>query len=284
MPRRGRAGGVGPVVSHGEDRRRIQTRIEREEFARGHRPPGAAPMPPRPAATTVVARPAAEGFEVLLLERPLTTRFAAGAFVFPGGVVDDGDADPAWAERLPEVPDAEPGACMAAIRELFEETGILLGDAPAARPEALARARAELLDDRRSFGDIARELELDFRGARLAYFARWITPERLSRRYDARFFFAALPDREAVVSLTPEHTSGLWSAPSEALERFRSGELPMLFPTWKTLESLTGHTSLEDALARMRATAVRSVTPKLTVTGETVRPVLPDEPGYDEGD
>lgn len=272
------------MVSAEGDRRRIQTRIEREEFARGHRPPGADPVTPRPAATTVVARPAPEGFEVLLLERPLTTRFAAGAFVFPGGVVDEHDADPAWAGRLPDVPDAEPGACVAAIRELFEETGILLGGAPGAGPARLAAARRDLVEDRRSFADIARALDLDFRRARLAYFARWITPERLTRRYDTRFFFAALPDREAAVELTPEHASGMWSAPAAALERFRSGELPMLFPTWKTLESLTRDATLDDALARMRATAVWSVTPKLTGTGETVRAVLPDEPGYDEPD
>lgn len=264
-----------------DERRRRQTRIEREEFARGHRAPGADPVTPRPAATTVVARPAPEGFEVLLLERPLTTRFAAGAFVFPGGVVDDDDADPRWADLLPDVPDAEPGPCVAAIRELFEETGILLGDAPTGSAGRLPAARLELLADRTAFGAIARDLGLDFRSARIAYFARWITPARLTRRYDARFFFAALPDRDASVSLTPEHTSGMWSVPAAALERFREGGLPMLFPTWKTLELLTGHRSLEDALAAMRATAVRSITPKLTVTGETVRPVLPGDPGYD---
>lgn len=269
-------------MSGEEARRRLQTRIEREEFARGHRPPGAEPVTPRPAATTVVARPGSEGFEVLLLARPLTSRFAAGAFVFPGGVVDEDDADPFWADRLPDVPDAEPGPCVAAIRELFEETGILLGEAGAASAGALEEARHELLADRRTFTAIAREHDLDFRDARLAYFARWITPERLTRRYDAHFFFAALPDREAHVSLTPEHTSGLWNGPAVALERFRTGELPMLFPTWKTLDMLTGHPSLEDALAGMRATAVRTVTPRLDVTGETIRPVLPDDPGYDE--
>lgn len=271
-------------MSREEDRRRRQARIERQELARGHRPPDAEPVRPRPAATTVVGRPApkGEGFEVLLLERPLTTRFAAGAFVFPGGVVDEDDSDPGWDLRLPDVPGAERGACVAAIRELFEETGIVLG---AGRPDvagALAGARRELLADRRSFVDIAREHELDFGGARLAYFARWITPERLSRRYDARFFFAALPDREAEVSLTPEHDSGLWSPPAEALERFREGELPMLFPTWKTLEMLTSDASLEDALARMRAMTVEAVMPRLGGTGDTVRPLLPGDPGYDE--
>ena len=270
-------------MSAAERPRGRQTRIEREELARGHRPPGEQPTAPRPAATTVVARPLGERFEVLLLERPTTSRFAAGAFVFPGGVVDDDDAGPGWAERLPEVPGAEPGACVAAIRELFEETGILLSDerAPAG---PLGDARRDLLADRRSFAEVARDLALSFRGARVAYFARWITPELLARRYDTRFFFAALPDREDVVSLTPEHTSGLWSAPAAALARFRAGELPMLFPTWKTLETLAGHRSLEEALSAMRAATVRTVTPKLEVSGGSVRPLMPGDPGYEEAE
>jgi len=230
----------------------------------------------------VVARPAEDGYEILLLERPLASRFAAGAFVFPGGVVDADDEHPEWSARLPEVAGAEAATWVAAIRELFEETGILpapVQDGVIARLDA---ARRELLADRRSFSDIARELDLSFRDARLAYFARWITPEELERRYDARFFFAALPDASARVALTPEHVSGVWASPVRALRLFRSGELPMLFPTWKTLEALAGHASLEQALAAMRGATVRTVMPRLRVSGKSVHPVLPGEPGYDE--
>lgn len=269
-------------MSGGDEARRAQARIEREEFARGHRPPGAEPVLPRPAATVVVARPAPAGYEVLLLERPATSRFAAGAFVFPGGVVDDDDGDPAWTVRIPEVPGAGTAACVAAIRELFEETGLLPVPPAGVPPGRLAEARRALLADEVPFTRIAEELRLDFRGARMAYFARWVTPERLARRYDARFFFAALDDPGARADLTPEHVSEVWRSPGDALEGFRDGRLPMLLPTWKTLERLSEQRSLDAALDALRAAVPATVLPRLRGTGDSLRPVLPGEPGYDE--
>lgn len=275
-----------------------QARIEREEFARGHIPPGGEPVEPRPAATIVLARPGRNArtershaeragdfgaFEVLLLERPGTSRFAAGAFVFPGGAIDPADAADAEADdgRLPPLPLRERAALVAAIRELFEETGILLGHPPPEPGPALERAREDLLSDRRSLLDVARELEVSFAASRVAYFARWITPSRLTRRYDTRFFFA-LAGSDAEPRLTPEHVSALWIPPAEALARFRAGELPMLFPTWKTLDRLAAFPSLAAALEGLRAAEVEEMTPRLEVEGDAVRPLLPGDPGYDE--
>ena len=112
-----------------------QGRIEREEFARGRLVAGEPPVEPRAAATTVVARRNPRGsFDVLLLERPAASSFAAGAFVFPGGVVDEEDAEPFWADRLPEVSPEDAAGLVAGLRELFEETGLLLSDGPGGWP------------------------------------------------------------------------------------------------------------------------------------------------------
>lgn len=270
-------------------------RIEQEEFARGHIGPDEEPVEPRPAATVVVARPGVPrrrtggqapprtGFEVLLLRRPDSSRFAAGAFVFPGGVIDPADHDPSLEETLapaaagapPELP-----ALAAGIRELFEETGILPADRVPPR-EVLERARAALRADRTTLPALVERWGLAFHRMRCAYFARWITPERLARRYDTRFFLLAPgPGGWPEPILTAEHTAHEWARPDEAVARFHRGQLPMLLPTWKTLERLARFPDLDRSLAELRAGAVQTVRPRLLVEEGKVRPVMPGEPGY----
>lgn len=293
---RGRAaGGAGGASAEGEDGgtgySRAVRRIEQEEFARGHVGPADPPVEPRPAATVVLARPsagsAAHGLEVLLLRRPVEARFAAGAYVFPGGVIDPADRDPGLADLFgaPRREGAEETAALAAgVRELFEETGILPADRRPPEP-ATRRAREELLADRTTLRRIAAELDVSFRALEAVYFARWITPELLARRYDTRFFLAvpgggAWPEPR----LTAEHTTWLWIGPREAVERFHAGGLPMLFPTWKTLEQLGRFESLEEALEALRSRPVEPVRPRLVLEeGGRVRPVMPGDPGYERG-
>lgn len=274
-------------------------RLEREEFARGHIAPGQEPVTPRPAATVVLARNAAggppeatraegdaetgaagsRGFEVLLLRRPDTVRFAAGAYVFPGGVIDDADGDPALLLRLPAAHrEREPAALAAGLRELFEETGILLADR-APPPGEAARAREALLTDRSDFAREAARLELTFRRLEAAYFARWITPEKLTRRYDARFFLARA--RRDEPDLTPEHTEALWIPPARAVAGFRDGSFPMLFPTWKTLDVLARFGDLAEALDRLSGRQVRPILARLEVRGDRIVPSMPPDPLYD---
>lgn len=275
-------------------------RLEREEFARGHIEPGQEPVTPRPAATVVLARDAASGphegghavrasaraggsrgFEVLLLRRPDSVRFAAGAYVFPGGVIDAADGDPALLERLPAAHrDREPTALAAGLRELFEETGILLADR-APPPEQAARAREALLADRSDFAREAARLDLTFHRLKAAYFARWVTPEKLTRRYDARFFLTRAHDAEP--DLTPEHTEATWIPPARAVAGFRDGSFPMLFPTWKTLEVLARFGDLPEALDRLSRREVRPILARLEVRGDRIVPSMPPDPLYDGG-
>lgn len=259
-------------------------RVEREEFARGHLSPGEEPVAARPASTLVLLRRGRDGgpaMEVLLLERPRTSRFAAGAYVFPGGAVDPADGAGALAGRLgPEVTAAEGPALVAALRELFEETGLL----PADRlpdPAELERGRRALLEGGADFGELLGRWDLQFRGLRAAYLSRWVTPERLDRRYDACFFVAEHRGGEARL-VGDELVRALWLGPVEALERFRAGDLPLLFPTRRTMEELSRFDDLDALFSWATAREVRAHRPRLRVEGDSVIPVLPGDPGYEE--
>jgi 8-oxo-dGTP pyrophosphatase MutT (NUDIX family) len=269
------------------DLREATERIEREEFARGHIGPGDRPATPRDAATIVLARPlqtATGGFRVLLLKRPDTARFAAGAFVFAGGTIDPADGSTEIRDRLPPGLGApETAAFVAGLRELFEETGILLSD-EAVDAGMAARARRDLLDGSRSFPELVEALDLGFERLRAVYLSRWVTPARFSRRYDTRFFLAeqAGPAPPAEPVLTDELAGFTWLEPREAVRRFAAGSLPMLFPTRTTLSELAGFGSLDEALAACAGFMVEPLEPRLLVRGDSVRPVLPGDPDYEE--
>lgn len=257
-------------------------RLERQEFERGHIQPGEDPPEPLPAATVVVARSGPGGLEVLLLRRPEESTFAAGAYVFAGGRIDPGDREPGLLERVDAGrADGEPEALVAAARELWEETGLLLGRAGAgAEPSRVEAARGELVRGETPFGRLAADLDLDLPRGPVAYFARWITPEKLSRRYDTRFFLARDPG--GPVELTREHTDAVWMRPDRALDRFAAGELPLLFPTRKTLEMLEGFRDPDAAIDELRAATVEPVRPRMLVRDDGVEPVLPGDEGYEE--
>lgn len=255
-------------------------RIEREEFARGHIAPGEEPVDPRPAATIVVARDGERGLELLFLRRPDEARFAAGAYVFPGGVIDPDDDGDVLLERIgPRVTRGEPDALAAALREGFEETGLLpADDLPSAGERR--RGRVALLEGVTTFPELVRRWDLGFHGLSVAYFARWITPALLSRRYDARFFLVEHRGGEPRL-IGGEHTEAAWIAPGEALRRFESGELPMLYPTRKTAERLAGYRDLDDAMEAFRRAEVEPARPRLLLDGDEVIPLMPGDPGYE---
>ena len=161
---------------------------------------------PRPAATVVLLRPGTAGLEVLLTHRPATMAFAGGAHVFPGGRVDPSDSDPALAARSVLAAsdaavalggDLDPAAALAAhvaaLRELFEEAGVLLADTGAS-PARIGEGRSALLRGEVTLPDLALELDLTLRTDRLVPLSRWVTPVVSPRRFDTRFFAALLPD------------------------------------------------------------------------------------------
>lgn len=225
---------------------------------------------PRPAATVVILRPGSGGLEVLLTHRPATMAFAADMHVFPGGRVDAGDGgdhDPRLAARsaigrdgaaaalggdLP--PDAALAAHVAAIRECFEEVGVLLADVgrvQVGRAGAdLATARARLLAGETTFVDLAEALDLRLRTDRLVPLSRWVTPPGLPRRFDARFFAASLPDGAAASLVGDEVAAHAWHTPRAALDAMAAGRIGMWIPTSATLQQLEHARSIEDIRER----------------------------------
>jgi glyoxylase-like metal-dependent hydrolase (beta-lactamase superfamily II)/8-oxo-dGTP pyrophosphatase MutT (NUDIX family) len=235
----------------------------------------------RPAATVVLVRPGVGGLEVLLTQRPASMAFAPNIHVFPGGRVDAADADtmlgarspltaPEAAERLGG--DLEPGAALAAhaaaIRELFEEAGVLLADTPATTGR-IAAARSALLAGTATFPAIADDLDLRLRTDRLVPLSRWVTPATLPRRFDARFFVAALPDGAEPTFEGDEVVAHAWLRPADALARMAVGTVRMWLPTSTTLQQLEHSRSIDevrDSLSpgRLGAVEVAAVVPAVT--------------------
>jgi 8-oxo-dGTP pyrophosphatase MutT (NUDIX family) len=245
-------------------------------------PPATAPAP-QPAATTVLLRDSDTGPELLLLRRLRSAGFVPGAYVFPGGRVDAGDAAPELIATLGETPRGPDAAFwLAALRELFEETGVLLArerpDAPRLTGpmaelhgwrDALLQGTATLLDVLRA-ADAVPDL------SRMVYCSHWITPVAEPKRYDTRFFLAELPAGAHVTIDERESSDAVWLTPHEALDRFRQGRLPMVFPTIKTIQHIAPYASVEDALSAFRAADVPPILPRLVRTGEGIRIVLPE--------
>lgn len=244
--------------------------------------PGVEPAVPRHAATVVLLRDAAAGTgtEVFLLRRVTTMAFAAGMHVFPGGRVDPADTDddigwvgpPAeqWAGPLSaDVPLARALVC-AAVRETFEECGVLLAGSDAEQvvdvtgPE-WERDRQALLERSTSLSDLLRARGLLLRADLLRPWARWITPEAEPRRYDTRFLVAALPPAQRTRDVGGEADRVAWMAPAEALRRHRAGDLAMMPPTVVTLEQVGDHHSAAAVLGAADSRAVPTVTPRIEV-------------------
>ncbi|MDZ7781305.1 MAG: hypothetical protein U5R14_15430 [Gemmatimonadota bacterium] len=269
-----------------------------DRFAEKIEHPPADPALPRPAATIVLMRDGGGGLEVLLMRRNRNAGFVPGAYVFPGGRVDGTDATAQVLERIDglapedaasrlELPSAEPPAIayyLAALREAFEETGILIAHRPDGSPVPTAaaeprvdRIRDDVMEHRIDFAEALSRLECRIEGRSVEYLAHWITPIAEPKRYDTRFFAARVPDGAEPIIDPREMTDALWLGPDEALERYRGGELPMVFPTIKTLEELSTHPDAATALERMGAAPVRTILPSLVITPTGVGLELDEE-------
>jgi 8-oxo-dGTP pyrophosphatase MutT (NUDIX family) len=263
--------------------------------ARAFAAAGELPAAPRHSATVVVLRDApGHGVEAYLLRRVATMSFAAGMYAFPGGSVDprDAEADVPWAGPPPagwaaaltaDEPLARALVC-AAVRETFEEAGILLAGRDevtvAALDDTWGTAREALLDRSASLGDLLTGKGLRVRADLLRPWAHWVTPEIEPRRFDTRFFVAALPTGQEPLHFEGESDRAEWIRPADALARQATGEIGMLPPTAFTLAELAEFGSVEEVMAAAQARDVRRVLPKIIVTADDVRLLLPGDPGY----
>jgi 8-oxo-dGTP pyrophosphatase MutT (NUDIX family) len=250
---------------------------------------------PRDAATIMLVRDSADGLEVLMLRRNLASSWVGGVHLFPGGAVDPADRSSALAARCEGRSDKEAsrllgiatgglGYFVAAIRECFEEAGVLLAVSKTEGQDwhRLAEARRRLNSGEVAFADLLDEEDLFLQAGRLFYFSHWITPEGSPRRYDTRFFLAALPEGQSALHDDREVIDSFWAKPSDLLARARAGEIEMLLPTLKNLEAIGRFHSTEEALGEAARLEVRPVLPKVVeAPGEGVRILLPGDPGYD---
>jgi 8-oxo-dGTP pyrophosphatase MutT (NUDIX family) len=250
------------------------------------------PAVPKPAATVLLVRddprpPAGRSpLQVFLQRRVAGMAFAGGMTVFPGGGVDPGDraeqaswAGPEpdwWARRLGCDPELAGALVHAAVRETFEECGVLL--AGPRLPAALAQHRADVVARRSRLGEVLEADGLVLRSDLLRAWARWITPPSAPKRYDTYFFVALLPAGQDADAHTTEAVEAAWWHPGAALDAWRDGTLQLMPPTARTLEEIAEHDGAAAVLAAAETRDLDPVVPLMRRDGDRVTAVLPGDP------
>jgi len=240
----------------------------------------------KPAATILILRDDPT-FEVLMVKRHHQIDFASGALVFPGGKTHAGDDDPAWAGHLLGWDDfdaVQRGLRIAAIREVFEEAGILLArhtdGSPMGDDVAPMEVRQAVDAGRTAFLDVVKDLDAKLDLHALTVFARWITPPLTPKRFDTWFYAAHAPADQLAACDGRETVDAEWIPPSEALRLAATGERKVIFPTRMNLQLLAEATSAEDCLARARARTLVTVQPQVQTRDSGRVLVLPPDAGY----
>ena len=268
----------------------------------------------RPAATIMLVRDAANpesgdsALEVLMVRRNLQSDFVGGAYVFPGGAVDPLDGGPE-AEALSQGRgDVEASILLgidtgglaywvAALRETFEEAGLLLATRPSGPPllagdeeeeDRFVAERALVNQGKRRFLDLCRDEKLQLLVGDVHYFAHWITPRGAPRRYDTRFFVAAAPLGQQAAHDAGETIADTWISPRRALEGHRRGVFELIFPTIRNLQAISRFATSAELLeaAEKASRSVPTIEPRVIADGDGVgngvRIVLPGDEGYDD--
>ncbi|MBV8373010.1 MAG: hypothetical protein JOY69_07090 [Candidatus Eremiobacteraeota bacterium] len=255
---------------------------------------------PRFAASVILARAAPRGFELYMTRRSRHSPFAAGAFVFPGGTVDARDfsqearaqtlgLEPARVRALfkaqdpHELPSGEAGIddaaaaalLVAALRELFEEAGILIARTAGGSPVAalavaaddVREARARIGTGELAFADFLARHDWFADARELSLFSHWITPPTEPRRYNTHFFFALAPPQQAGMADAHETHEGIWIAPHAALARHGDPAFHLVHPTLKHLQRLAAFDSIEDLRLFAVSKDVFTILPRTTADG-----------------
>ncbi|MDQ1375385.1 MAG: hypothetical protein QOJ09_2723 [Actinomycetota bacterium] len=257
----------------------------------------------RDAATVMLVRDGADGLEVFMLRRNLNSDFVGGAYVFPGGAVDEVDRH-ADLERVSRGRSDDQASAMlgidrgglafwvAAIRESFEEAGVLLALDEAgtvvsfADPDVAERFnihRKAVDSGERRLIEVCEAENLVLAVDQMHYFSHWITPEGAPRRYDTRFFVCAAPPEQTPLHDDRETIANVWIRPDDALARHRAGDFDLIFPTIKSLETISRFARARDLLdAAAAIEEVPTILPRISNDGHGVRILLPGDAGYDD--
>jgi 8-oxo-dGTP pyrophosphatase MutT (NUDIX family) len=262
---------------------------------------GTEPAPAMPAATVTIVRDARDGIEVLMMRRNLKSGFVPGMYVFPGGGLDDADLlfknnglcnclDDASASGMLGVAADGLAYWAAAIREAFEESGLLLARNGAGSLVTLTDAevaarfdaqRRQLNAGELDFAALIAAESLQLAADQLVYFAHWITPVTAPRRYDTRFFMAEAPPEQEPFHDDHETIAATWISPAGALTLHQRGEFEMRTPTVRTLETFANCNDVA-SLRRSLDSIQGNVRPLMPRIGKDGSRYLPGEPGYEE--
>lgn len=247
---------------------------------------------PRPASTMLLLRDGPAGMQVFMVVRHHQIDFASGALVFPGGSVDKSDHElalkPEFYSSSAGLDDVSIALRIAALRETFEESGILLArrrgcDAlvPAqVADELAAEHRVALNEGKVSFAEVLSSAKLTLALDTLVPYAHWITPVGMPKRFDTHFFMAVAPADQVGSHDGHESVDSVWVSPQEALDGAKSGRFTVIFPTERNLYKLARQSTAEAALHAARSNPVVTVLPIVT-RGETSRQLrIPVEADY----
>ena len=242
-----------------------------------------------PAAALILLRYTAGHTEILMQVRHRDIAFAGGALVFPGGKLEPQDADPGLADCIDEAghPGALTPAKVAAIRETFEESGMLLARARGSaqllgndRARLLAAERKRLNRGEQRFGELLQRESLRLACDTLVHFAHWVTPEFMPHRFDTQFFLAHAPELQADTHDGRESVESVWIRPGNALEAAQKGRYKLLFPTRSILHRLSEDEPPETHLRQAGATPVVTALPRLVTRAEGRFVQIPDDIGF----
>lgn len=242
-----------------------------------------------PAATILLLRDGEAGLEVFMVVRHHQIDFASGALVFPGGKMAAGDTAPdvrGLCDGTDDLDDAELGLRVAAIREAFEESGVLLARAEGGgliggkRLLTLEADRPRLDKGELAIGDFLAREGLRLGCDLLQPYAHWITPRMMPKRFDTRFYLAVAPEDHVAVHDGTEGVDSVWIRPGDALADAEAGRRTVIFPTRMNLEMLAASATVAEAMAAARTRRIVTVEPKVEDRGGTMFLTLPAEAGY----
>jgi glyoxylase-like metal-dependent hydrolase (beta-lactamase superfamily II)/8-oxo-dGTP pyrophosphatase MutT (NUDIX family) len=210
---------------------------------------------PRPAATLALLRDSGDGPQVLMLKRAPSAVFLGGAYVFPGGALDTADTDPRITSRVVALPRSEPRIeyWIAAVRECFEEAGVLLACDAGGRLISGERAGQLMAYRDQPFVELLEKQDLYIAAGELAYVGHWVTAPHRVRRFDARFFVALAPPGQKGAHDAAETVDSMWITPRQALERGARGEIELVNATQQTLNELQRFSTAAEAMQHVRS-------------------------------
>ena len=249
------------------------------------------PVAPRPAATVILLRDSSNGLEVFMVVRHHKIDFASGALVFPGGKVDEADGDPGWTDLVHASDLASAPSIafrIAAVRETFEEAGMLIACNPGSSklidPQRALELSSAHRDDvhagRMPFARLVSNAGVKLAVDRMIHFAHWITPEHMPKRFDTHFFLVSAPMEQLGAHDGYESVDSLWITPQRALDEADTGKRTLVTPTRMNLQKLAAYANVADAVSAAHSEPVVTVLPQVDFNEEGRTLSIPASAGY----